>query len=1103
MPANTQSPSSYFFTDTAFNQATNDKFFAPLDENRFRITTTFAGNLNAYAVTDGILLIAIQKGSNNNKINILLKPSKDIGLGVKIKYFVYRGIDATGLFKTTEETILVDNGNPQNCVAEAWDAFVEFNQTTEIDLQASQIGLIEDSAELTKDTIKRYFSNKHEDGKEYNLLKVKAGTKLGKFVDGSAGFEIVLDDGDYLQENSDTGLDFDLSFVTASAVVLNTNQDPNNLNQPNEFGAASNPNIDPKIFRENIYKFLDPAAFYGSHVADNNNGGIRIIGGTTDVYSSEADIYTNIVSRFSNKDKVYIYIKSTRGRSFNFYNEDKKLYLNGTAVSFSYSNWPLFYINAFYKTYTMFFGPTGMVASNRILTIKHTNIDQTETDTPGDLLSIPKYDRFEVSFSFSGDFTRMSQFLYLNFLDNTELPINNLFGNINLETIFEKEDFSGNQISYVTHLRPVLIKEGEDIGLYQTKLILDGNISNTDLAPSDSDLRTYILFPQATTSETLVPKKDNLTAGYYSAANNPEDYCRNIYGEGEIWRGIINDNGTDVKSLLYRRKDNDEAMPIYQLGISQLDYQTLIDAVENNATNLFFIFENQTTGTNASFLKYDLKIQFDKQDGTIGKTTQSIAVYTIDDCFFFTEKYSAGFKYYKEFAETTVEFRPHQDWDGEFGIDWYRKGQNTWLNDPFGFKIYDMNFAGNVGTMPAQMNGNDYEDVFEPDNKMLAKLKREEYNVKITPWSLGDNETECFTSWLSLDKDQTAKLNLRIRVKKEAGKLSIRYPNQYFKINDAAGYLDAADALFSFYDLPADQKTVTAAARFFDLKITCIKEFAFAQILQVKADDRLAGMLKAFPNANKPVQNILFVPVKIKLPDNKERNFSPGSESPVSSDYISNQKKWLAQFLLHSQIKANIEMFNNSDEPLAGDNYGQLDLTSDTNFTEEFTPDDSDPANNKGMFIRKTVNNQDITVYSLRAYYKSQQTNRLDLKQYLTDHLPEKYKADKYKSYLIAFFMNVAGFSMTDDTTQKDQLNGYSGGKWTNLLIFKLSANNNETVSHETYHSLDMPHTFDKLSENSLYVYKPQQTDNLLDYTHDRRSLFHWQWLIARKNIKK
>lgn len=87
--------------------------------------------------------------------------------------------------------------------------------------------------------------------------------------------------------------------------------------------------------------------------------------------------------------------------------------------------------------------------------------------------------------------------------------------------------------------------------------------------------------------------------------------------------------------------------------------------------------------------------------------------------------------------------------------------------------------------------------------------------------------------------------------------------------------------------------------------------------------------------------------------------------------------------------------------------------------------------------------------------------------------------------------------------------NGYSSGKWTNLLVFKLAADNNKTVVHEVYHSLGIPHTFDKTDENSLYVYKGKQTDNLLDYSHhsppskNRKSLFHWQWLIARKNIKK
>lgn len=57
MPTNTRTPNSFFFTDLSFTQFSgaipdaNVKSFEPLDENRFQITTTFKGTLNAYAVT--------------------------------------------------------------------------------------------------------------------------------------------------------------------------------------------------------------------------------------------------------------------------------------------------------------------------------------------------------------------------------------------------------------------------------------------------------------------------------------------------------------------------------------------------------------------------------------------------------------------------------------------------------------------------------------------------------------------------------------------------------------------------------------------------------------------------------------------------------------------------------------------------------------------------------------------------------------------------------------------------------------------------------------------------------------------------------------------
>ncbi|WP_346986363.1 hypothetical protein [Chryseobacterium sp. POE27] len=598
MAIKVKSPSSYFFTESDFNQAPTDKAFGPIDNNRFQITTTFAQSLKAYAVTGGVLLIAKQAGATN-RINIFLKPTQEIGLGIKIKYFVYRGIDATDYFKDVSGTVLINENSNLNFITKAWDAYVEFNQTT-ADFTADKTGVIDGSGGLNKELIKKYFSTE-----TYNLLKVSAGTPLGKFVANAGGFEIVLDEGDYSQDSSDTGLNFDLSFIVANSTILTT-KDSSTANLPNVFGTQSNTALDAKIFRENIYKFLDPAAFYGSHITDNNDnkGAIRIAGISTP-YSSKSSIYTNIINKFINKFKTYVYVKGIRNRSLNFYDTNNKIKINAAEQDISSPKWPII----------IFAGAQiNLEITNSNLT--GSAYSSTYFDNAGYL--VPNFLGIKnIVLPFvadSGANKIICSFTYIFYnanRDQSEL----LFGLANLNSIFEREDFTNKQGAVVNFLGYTLKKESENVGAYNLKIILEGYIADSDPIniPTDPNilsktLRTYILFPQESNVELSSSNKGNLTAGYFDSIKDSSEYCKNIYGEGDIWRGQITDSSVGIFSLLYRR--NDEGMPIYQLGISQLDYKTLIDDINTNhpnATNMFFSLENEIIGTGASFFKVCFK----------------------------------------------------------------------------------------------------------------------------------------------------------------------------------------------------------------------------------------------------------------------------------------------------------------------------------------------------------------------------------------------------------------------------------------------------------------------------------------------------------------
>jgi hypothetical protein len=1090
-------PHSHFFTDLAFTQFSgtnvpdvNAKSFGPLDENRFQITTTFKGTLNAYAVVKGILLIGKQAGSTD-KINILLKPTEDIGLGIKIKYFVYRGINASDFFKNLIGTALVDETSYLEFITKAWDAYVEFNQNPG-DLEGSKIGFIDGSGGLTTEVLRKYFNKDNS-----NLLKVEEGSPLGKFALDSGGFEVVVDEGDFSQISSDTGLNIDLTFVTATSTILNTNKDVNHPSQPNEFGSQSDTNLDVRIFRENIYKFLDPAAFYGSHITDlvskdpsgnitNNKGGIIKVKNNNDC-KTPSQIYDSIVSKFINKNKTYLYIRSTAGRSYNFYNEydtaipDIAFGLGHTQpvvslpkIDFEKEKWPLLILLNGDK-YTIALQPN----------IKNLNYLYSAVGNLGDKNIFSSKDLFSPATN-----AKYSNAIYITYPSHNsngnsvisslcylyhskDSSINNFFGPLRLDTIFEMADFSDMKGSYINHLRPVLLEDDKKIGLYHTKIIFEEN-SVTD---KSLNLRTFIILPDdSTTNEAH--KSNILKAGYYGEFSDPEKYCDKLYGGGEFWQGgIVDENNVTINSLLYKKDLDEDEMPIFQIGVSQKDLEDLhVGIAAGSSLNHFFYFD-QEDKSKSSYLKYSLKIQYELlSNGVRAINTSFISVYTLDGYFFFTKDYATHFSHFKTFANATVEFRPHEFWYGEFGMDWYRKGQHTWPSTVTPEKIYDNAFDTIVGSMPTQVDGNDTSKPFVLDFKMLSKLKRKEYSVYPVNWTIADNERECFASWLSLDKGKTAELNLRIRIKKNLSTLVIRYPNKYFKIGNSDP--KDKDKNYSIYSFPPAQKTASNTAQYVNLSVTCTGAFNKTQILQVLADNKSAGALKAFPNDPKPTLNVLFVPIRIKLPD------SSGTIIDYSQKlgFFTFQKDNLDKFLAQSQIKANIEMFSINGTPPPASNFDTWDLSGDANFNS-------------------TYYGSDGAIFYIKAYYENNPTALKPVKNYLLDNLPAFYQSSKYKNYLKVFFINNPGNSMINATTIGTRLGGYSDGYGTPVQVFDIVDTNTSSIAHEIYHSLGMPHVFDRTQERSQYLYKPGQTDNIMDYSLPKpeESLFHWQWVLARE----
>lgn len=1151
MSVNIKSPISYFFTDLSFHQDSGsmpDKAFGyNKTENEFQITTTFKTASPAYAVTGGLLFFA-KCGNATNKVNILLKPTKEIGLGIKIKYFVYRGIDSSDLFETIGGIRQVKSASNLEFLTNVWDSYTEFYGSTG-SLASSKIGFEDVSNISGAEIINKFYAKGN-----YNLLYVKEGTQIGNFLANSGGFEIVLDDGDFNQSNPDMGLVFDQSFAEAENCILKADgANPGNfVFGGNKKALTNETRVSPKIFRENIYKFLDPAAFYGSHVTNldsknsagvltNQGGGIIISKGTSELQNKTSnDIYNNIVNRFINKNTVYIYIKNTRGRSYKFYSsDDKQKYKEciditnltnpiWTDTSFLTQKWPLIIKSSFNESHglNIGFSAENIIIKNLVSSnVELHEIKISETDKRSLRSSYLLDDLYQFRFNAAmtndnGTNVNICCMLYLCYSD--EYGLNESFGNINLKSIYEEADFSGNQGSFVSHLRPILKKEGNEIVLYNTKLVLQGSTISKDYPDdtanfNDDELRTYILFPQKSTDINLKINGGIISAGTYLV--DDKTYLNDIYNGGEIWRGTLNDSGKNIYTLTYRKEGNHINSPIYQLGISQNEYrllETKVKTKDSDATNLFFFLEE--VKATSTFIKYILKVQFDTKEGLRSVVPEvsgpdDLFLYTVDGYFFFTEKFSENYKYYKEFSNLiTAHFLP-RDYTGEFGFDWLRKGDfdGAFADKPFNRIISKKYKLSNPTAL--ENNGNEYRGIYKFNALSYFRLKSNEYQSVPVNWKLNPEtdgyERDLAVSYLNMFRktgasNPRAKLRMLLRVKKKPTtptKAYIKYPKGLFAIRwvDGSNVTDNnpldSTKKYRILNIPSNKIPGDNSKDFIDLEIEGIGTITDDVEITVHGPNNdVCGKIVVPKNNNIIKQKVLVVLLKDNLPTNTN-TLGVQAARPNIVDGI-------RKFLSHANIEASYDtpymeidvVGNAAFQNLKIDYPAPYSLQSGSTTT---THNDNlvDP------FVIKTSGNSDVAGFFKEAF-----------KNHLSSLTPAK-KVEDYKNHLILVFTDrvadkIAGTNTSTPAFRSDN------------ILFITKNTSSADIGHEFFHGFEIEHTFDndsdytymhgeysKIDINGELECSDQQndmTDNIMDYFNDpKKTTYKWQWNIMRKQANK
>jgi hypothetical protein len=350
----------YFFTDTdsllpqtesygPFTDGTNYP-----DEDLYRVTSKLTGSsgIKAYAMLKGKVIAqdvttylppATAPGTPTH-VNLILQPEDrlNINIGV-IKYIIYKCVLKSSVIDMTDDTKVAAEGSnalidkiylSQKNLNEVEDIALGLTIGTTDTLPTSEslgYNLNTTNGFLDTDEISKLFLSATK------LEPVNPGDFIGSFDPAGFGIEIVLDS----LENKPK-----LALARSNETLIRV---PTLTGSEGDFDLFEHWNK-----KEKIHSFLDPAALIGSHFRE----GVYYKTTSTDFkIKNKNTLYTNVVSKFSTRNRVYLDIRNEINKSFNYlrnYDDpgptnDNLRMAEGTHLGFNYYQyyqnlWPIYFV---------------------------------------------------------------------------------------------------------------------------------------------------------------------------------------------------------------------------------------------------------------------------------------------------------------------------------------------------------------------------------------------------------------------------------------------------------------------------------------------------------------------------------------------------------------------------------------------------------------------------------------------------------------------------------------------------------------------------------------------------------------------------------------
>jgi hypothetical protein len=572
--------------------------------------------IKVFAICAGQVLIQPQTG-DTTKVNLILKPSASYS-PIKIKYFIYRGVNKADLMSSNILQPIVNEGvNQPFFLRKLWKQFKDFYaglidpSTGEPfpapnEFPSSLIGYDENQSQDI--LIENYFTRKEIDI-SYQIPLCSEGEHLGNFT-GEIGLDIVLDYGDYQLQNQEELFKFDLKFARKKEHVFDTSTIP------------SSTTVKIKRYKEYIHQFMDAAAFWGSHI---ECGAIKTV--ETDASTVETvkkglktnnDIFTKIVNKYQTQNKIYLYIQGENNRSYNYYDATRKVFgfsptgqLNQTGIS----GWPIII-----EELTVAASTTPKYTKGVTFNLEYnidTRIPEPERHIGLDIISpnnnTSKYPLLErplnpkapetvpaflinktasITTNFQVNETKScAGFLMLYGNLKQEFPLKNYYNDlfpVNFNTNFLLPTTgTENMSSWATYdkSRMVNLDDVLDVGAsIQNKLFFDNGKGPVTSGPAPRKARRLYMAVLKRNSihntEYDDLNIDTITSGINICNTDNYEYVKSLFNNSidfSVYKGTFIDNGTLVDSLtLVNENSLVKKNSFFHLGITEEEYNKLV-----------------------------------------------------------------------------------------------------------------------------------------------------------------------------------------------------------------------------------------------------------------------------------------------------------------------------------------------------------------------------------------------------------------------------------------------------------------------------------------------------------------------------------------------